>query len=434
MLFIIKEIIMAGKKGIIPNHVKQKAFIHPQESHSVISIFRKIEDPRRPSLSFCHSLTSVLFMTLIAVLCGASDWEQIVVSCEGMRDWLARYVDMTSGIPCERTFKNIFNALKPEALEGALREFSSLLRQKIPREVISFDGQTSCGTADKNKDLRGIHLLNAWSADNKICLGQLKIDDKSNEIPAMAQLLDLLDVKETIVTADAMNTQKVTVAKIIEKGADYVLPVKGNQETLFKDIDLMFKGWEEEQKKEQIRLDHAIEKAEEHRDCKRLNKLLDQSKSTRKASIWKSEPEKTHGRIEIRSCVALPIGELPSKEGWDKIQSIARISRERTVNNVSSCETIYYITSLEPNAELISNVARDHWGVENSLHWRLDVHFKQDDSRYRDRQGASNLGILRKMALNGLVKEKTLKKGVATKQQAAACNPVYREKVLKNLF
>jgi hypothetical protein len=104
---------MAGKKGTIPNHVKQKEFIHPQESHSVISIFRRIEDPRKPSLSFCHSLTSVLFMTLIAVLCGASDWEQIIVSCESMRDWLAKYVDMTSGIPCERTFKNIFNALKP---------------------------------------------------------------------------------------------------------------------------------------------------------------------------------------------------------------------------------------------------------------------------------------------------------------------------------
>ena len=246
MLFIIMEIIMAGKKGIIPSHVKQKEFIHPQESYSIISIFKKIEDPRKPSLSFCHSLTSVLFMTLIAVLCGASDWEQVVVSCEGMKEWLAKYVDMTSGIPCERTFKNIFNVLKPEVLEETLREFSSQLREKIPQEIISFDGQTSCGTADKKKDLRGIHLLNAWSANNKICLGQLKIDDKSNEIPAMAQLLDLLDVKETIVTADAMNTQKATVAKIIEKEADYVLPVKGNQETLFKDIDLMFKGWEED--------------------------------------------------------------------------------------------------------------------------------------------------------------------------------------------
>ena len=127
-----------------------------------------------------------------------------------MIDWLNKYVDMSSGTSCERTFKNIFSSLKPEALEEALREFSSLLREKIPQEVISFDGQTSCGTADNKKDLRGIHLLNAWSVDNKICLGQLKIDDKSNEIPAMSRLLDLLDLKETIITADTMNTQKAT--------------------------------------------------------------------------------------------------------------------------------------------------------------------------------------------------------------------------------
>jgi len=425
---------MAGLKGTIPSHIKQKTFIHPQESHPMISIFMGVEDSRKPSLSFCHSLTSVLFMTLIAVLCGASDWEQVIVSCEGMRDWLAKYVDMTAGVPCERTFKNIFNALKPEALERALREFSMLLREKVPQEVISFDGQTSCGTADKKKDLRGIHLLNAWSADNKICLGQLKIDDKSNEIPAMSQLLDLLDLKGAIITADAMNTQKTTVTKIIEKEADYVLPVKGNQETLFKDIDLMFKGWDEEQRKKQIKRECAIKKAKEHRDHERLKKLLSEKKSTCKDSIWIGDVEKSHGRIEIRSCVALPIGELPSKEGWAGVKSIARISRERTINNVTNQEVVYYIASLDPNAELIAEVIRDHWGVENSLHWRLDVHFRQDASRYRDRQGASNLGILRKMALNGLLKEKTLKKGVATKQQAAACNPAYREKVLKNLF
>jgi predicted transposase YbfD/YdcC len=177
-----------------------------------------------------------------------------------------------------------------------------------------------------------------------------------------------------------------------------------------------------------------MEKAKEYRDHGRLKKLQAKKKPTCGASIWTSGVEKNHGRIEIRSCTALSVGEMPSKEGWEKIQSIARISRERTVNNVRSQETIYYISSLEPKAKIIAEAARDHWGVENSLHWRLDVHFKQDDSRYRDRQGASNLGVLRKMALNGLTKEKTLKKGIATKQQAAACNPVYRETVLKNLF
>jgi predicted transposase YbfD/YdcC len=239
---------MAGKKGTIPNHVKQKIFIHPQDDHHLIHVLTIVEDPRKPSLGFQYSLVSVLFMTLVAVICGAFDWEQIVVACEGMHDWLANYVDMRAGIPCERTFKNIFAVIKPESLEEVLREFSSFLRERLPREVICFDGQTCCGTADKNKDLRGIHLLNAWSARNKICLGQLKIDEKSNEIQAMPRLLDLLDVKGAVITADAMNTQKKTVQKIIEKGADYVLPIKENQGTLYQEIKLLFIGLERENK------------------------------------------------------------------------------------------------------------------------------------------------------------------------------------------
>jgi predicted transposase YbfD/YdcC len=427
---------MAGKKGIIPEHIKQrqKKFFHPEEQHQVICIFKRVEDPREPSLSFRHSLTSILFMALIAVICGSSDWEQVIVACEGMKDWLAKYVDMSAGVPCERTFKNVFNALKPEALEKALQELSSLLREKIPKEIISFDGQTSCGTADKQKDLRGIHLLNVWSADNKICLAQLKIDDKSNEIPAMSELMDQLDLSGTIITADAMNTQKATVEKIIEKEADYVLPVKRNHETLFNDIELMFNDLDEQQKKAQAQREHAIKKAKEHRDHERLKELLNQEAPTSGASVWTSDPEKAHGRIETRSCTALSIGELPSKEGWKGLQTIARISRERTVGGITSHETIYYISSLAPDAAFIAEVIRDHWGIENKLHWRLDVHFRQDASRYRDRQGASNLGIIRKIGLNMLLKEKTLKKGVATKQQAAACNPEYRSKVLKNLF
>jgi len=425
---------MAGKKGTIPKHVKQKIFIHPQDSHPLIHVLTIVEDPRKPSLGFRHSLVSVLFMTLVAVVCGASDWEQIVVACEGMQDWLSRYVDMSAGIPCERTFKNIFAMIKPESLEEVLREFSSFLRERVTGEVICFDGQTCCGTADKSKDLRGIHLLNAWSARDKICLGQLKIDDKSNEIPAMPRLLDLLDVNGAVITADAMNTQKKTVSKIVEKGADYTLPIKENQETLFNEIKLLFIGLEQEQKRKEKLWNLAVAKAEEHRDVTRLKKLLLEKDFSCGSTSWTSGDEKGHGRIERRTCIALAIGDLPAKEGWENIQSVAQIIRERTVNNVTQQETVYYISSLSPDAQFIAQVIRDHWGIENSLHWRLDVHFGQDDSRYRERNGAANMAIIRKMALNLLSKEKTLKKGAGTKQQAAACNPLYREKVLKNLF
>ena len=236
---------MAAKKGTIPEHVKQKQkkFCDPQADHPIIKIFNEIEDPRKPSLTFCYSLTSILFMTLMAVISGATDWAKVVVMSEGMIDWLALYVDMSSGVPCERTFTNIFNIVKPEALEQALQKLSELIREKIPQEVISFDGQTERGTAEKRKGLSGIHLMNAWSSDNRICLGQIKVDDKSNEIIAMPQLMDMLELKGTIMTADAMNTQKATAKKAIDNKADYVLPVKGNQPTLLRDIELTFEGF-----------------------------------------------------------------------------------------------------------------------------------------------------------------------------------------------
>ena len=181
---------MAGKKGEIPLHVKKKKnqFSHPGIELALVKILEEAEDPRTPSPSFRYSLTSVLFMALMATICGAIDWAKVVVMSQGMVDWMSEYVDMSGGVPCERTFKNIFNALKPEVLEELLREVSAIIREKTGQEVISFDGQSKRGTADKQKGLGGIHLLNAWSADNRICLGQLKVDD----IPESAMDLDFL--------------------------------------------------------------------------------------------------------------------------------------------------------------------------------------------------------------------------------------------------
>jgi len=426
---------MAAPKGKIPEHVlqKQRQICNPSADHPLIVILGEIEDFRKPSLSFKHPLISVLFMTLISVICGATDWAKVVVMSKGMTDWLARFVDMTGGVPCERTFTNIFNVIKPEALEEALQNLSELIRERLPQEIISFDGQTERGTADKLKGLNGIHLMNAWSADNKICIGQLKVDDKSNEIIAMPQLMEALDLKDTIITADAMNTQKATAKKAVEKQADYVLPVKGNQPTLLKDIQLAFEGFDNDLIKGRARWENEVKKSKVNRDEKRLKKLLEKGPPTYKSTEWKSEIEKTHGRIEYRVCTSIPVGELPSKEGWEGIQSIARVCRERTENSKTSFETTYYISSLKPIAATIGEVTRGHWGVETQ-HWFLDVVFRQDKSRYRNRVGARNLAVIRKIALNGLLKEDTLKKGLATKQCAAACDPSYREKVLTKLL
>lgn len=426
---------MAGKKGITPAHITKKQFIHPGIEHPIIKSLGEVDDPRKPSLFLRHSLTSMLFMTIVAITCGATDWPKVVIISEGLVDWLARYVDISSGIPCERTFKNVMNILNPETLEKILRDTSSKVREKVSQEVISFDGQTSRGTADKHMNVNGLHLVSAWSSDNGICLGQIKVDDKSNEITAVPVLMDSLDLKGTIVTADALNTQKAIATKAIDQGADYLLPVKGNQSTLLQEITLAFEGVASEQIIARQQWEHAIAKAKEHRDESRLQKLLTSGPSTCGAFFWQDSPEKSHGRIEIRSCTTIPVGSLPAKDNWENIASLVRIDRERTLREKTTRETIFYISSLNPSEPaLIGEAAREHWGVENGLHWRLDVVFRQDKSRYRNRVGARNLAVVRKIVLNALSKETSIKGGMATKQCAASCNPSYRDKVVKNLF
>lgn len=424
---------MAGKKGVTPKHIKQKQFIHPGIDHPAIQILEQIEDPRKPSLFLCYSSTSVLFMVLAAFLCGATDWPKVVAMAEGMIDWLANYVDMSSGVPCERTFKNLMNAIEPSSMEKALRELASLVREKKSKEVVSFDGQTEKGTADKYTGMKGIHLLSAWSSDNNICLGQIKVDDKSNEITATPELMDMLDLHGTIITADALNTQKTIAAKAIAKGGDYILPVKGNHSCLLQDIALAFDGIEIEQAREKMQWERAIGKAKENRDKARLQRLIEKGASACGAHT-KNEIEKSRGRVEIRQCTAIQAKNLPSSEGWQKLRSLVRIKRERVEGEKKSCEIVYYISSLKAaDVEIIGQSVRQHWGVEG-LHWYLDVVFRQDKSRYRNRIGARNLAIIRKIALNALANETSFKGGIATKQCVACCNPTYREKLVKKLF
>lgn len=424
---------MAAKKGQIPSHVKKKQFIHPGIDHPLIEALDRMEDFRKPSQFFRYSLTSIIFMVLVAQTCGSKDWPQTVVMCEGMIDWLGKYVDMSGGVPCERTFKNLFNLIKPESMEGLLMQTADLVREKFSGEVVSFDGQTERGTRDKINNINGIHLVNAWSAHNEICLGQIKVDDKSNEITAVPVLMEALDLKGTIVTADALNTQKTIIKKALEIGADYLFPVKGNQETLLQKIISAFSQLDKEQKEALKHWELAITKSKEHRDEKRLEQLLNEGTDTCGATFWESI-EKGHGRIEIRNCTTLSAKDLPSKSEWEGLQTIIRIFRERKERDKIQTETIYYISSLDQDAKLIANSVRNHWRIENSLHWRLDVVFGQDRSRYRDRNGARNLATCRKMALNLLQKETSLKRGIATKQAATLANSVYREKIFKNLF
>jgi len=424
---------MAGKKGQVPSHVKKKSFTHPGLDQPFIQILETVEDPRRPSKFQRYSLTSMIFMTTVSMLCGATDWPKIVIMSNGMKDWLEKYVDMSAGVPTERTFKNVFNMICPDLMERLLQNVASQVREKLPNEVISFDGQTERGTADKGRNISGLHLVHAWSTDNNICLGQLKVDDKSNEITAVPELIASLDLKDTVITTDAMNTQKVTVKVAIEGNADYVLPVKGNHPSLLEEVKSAFKGLDEDETKAKEKWEYSLSKSREHRDMTRLEELLRSGIPNCGAFHWKDELEKNHGRIEVRDYTVISAKDLSCKEDWVGLKSLVRVQRERVIGEKKEQTEIYYITSLKAEDKTIAKAIRQHWGVE-CLHWHLDVTFKQDESRYRDRVGARNLAVIRKFVLQSFKRETSIKGGIATRQCLAACNPDYREKVLKKMF
>jgi predicted transposase YbfD/YdcC len=391
------------KEKKVPKYIRNGEVKHPGSNTKLIQILENFPDPRGASCNFKHPLTTILFITIVCSLCGANDWEVIMVQAQAMNNWLSKYVDLSNGVPCVRTFKRLFETICPDKMEAMLIEVMEILREKKKGDVISFDGKTLRGTSASEKGLKGIHILNAWSKDNGICIGQTKVDDKSNEITAMPELMDLLDLKGTIITADALNTQKKTASKAIEKEADYFLPVKGNQPFLQEEIELLFNEAEEESYK--------------GFDADNLETI-----------------EKAHGRVESRKYYSLDAEDLPSAQDWKGMNSVGKVIRERTEKGKTTKEIHYYISSCEVDAGILEMATRSHWGVENGLHWALDVVFREDKLRYRERNGARNLSIIRKITLGALGRDKTLKCGKEGKRLAAATDSTYRENLLKNLF
>jgi predicted transposase YbfD/YdcC len=395
-----KEDIMS-RKGQMPKHIQKKIFHHPQPELRLIQILENIEDPRKPSCNFQHSLTSIVFIVIVTSLCGADEWPAITEVAESIQPWISRFVDVSSGIPSSHTIERVFSLMSPELMEQAFIEVMKILKSK-KEGVISFDGKTLRGTSTGNGK-SAIHLLNAWSVENGICIGQRKVDEHSNEITAIPKLMELLDLKETIVTTDALNTQKEVAAMAIQKKADYFLPVKGNHKGLLEEIDFLF----QEAKKREFRGIDA-----------------DQYETL----------EKSHGRVEKRTYYSMDAEELSEKTNWAGIKSLGKVIRERTVKEKTSIETILYISSCEVDAKLLARCSREHWQVENALHWSLDVILREDKLRYRHKVGARNLATIRKIILGTLGKDKTRKCGRAGKRTIAASDPLFREEILKNLF
>jgi len=361
---------------------------------SVMEHFSSLTDPRVVSRS-AHKLIDMVIITVCAVLAGADNWVEIAGFGRAKKDWFARFLELPAGIPSHYTFRRVFARIDPDEFGKCL---CSWIREVFPRrdpDVIAIDGKTSRRSHDRTNGKGPIHRVNAWAVENRLVLGQIKTEDKSNEIKAIPELLRIIDIKGCVVTLDAMGCQKEIAAQIIEQGGDYVLALKGNQGNLHKEVNLLF------------------EKAQEDN----FQDLPHDSHTT---------VDGGHGRIETRTYTTIAdVDWFEEKEKWPNLSTFARVESEREMESRITRETRYYISSLPNDAKRFGEAIRGHWGVENGLHWCLDIAFREDDSRVRKGNGATNPAIIRRFALS-LVKQDPLRKvGVQASRKRAGWDDQY---------
>ena len=384
--------------------MSENDFTKPKQTTKpkILELAKKVPDSRSDKFKK-HPLTSMIFIALVGSICGADDWVAIADTGEHLKDWIGQYVELPFGIPSHDTFGRTFGLIDNQAFSQFLIDWADHLRMKSENEVVAMDGKTLKGNAQKQAGLKGLHLLNSWSVENDICIGHIDVDVKTNEITFIPKLIEMLDLEGCIITSDALNTQKTTATAAINSKADYVLPVKDNHKDLLEDIELLF------------------------RDAENQNyRGFD-------ADQFKSE-DNGHGRIEHRLYSMLDAEDLPVSKEWDGMKSVGKVIRRRSTDDKSTFEVCYFITSLEIDAKLFAHATRGHWGVENGLHWSLDVVFREDHNQYHDRIGAQNLSAVRKMALGLLKKEDSVKKSLKRKRFQALTSAEFRETVLKNFL
>lgn len=371
----------------------------------IVKHFEELEDPR----SRCeHDFLEIIIITICAVMCGMFEWEEIALFAEYKEDWLKKTLglNLNAGIPSVHTFRRVISAIKAEAFQQCFDNWVKSIYKKKAGEVIALDGKTSRGTYDDSKDQDPLHLVNVVACSQGISLSQQAVDRKSNEITAIPILLERLDIKDTVITTDAMGCQKEIAKLIIKKKADYVLALKGNQGLFFKHV-------------------------ENH-----LEKIFNlEDRSGIEHSYYEAATELGHGRIETRKCLVLPVNvkdkEYDSVIDWKGIQSVALVESIRIDKQTgkTSMERRFYVSSLPADAKEILRCSREHWKVE-SFHWSLDLSFREDDSRIRTEEAPHNLSAIRKIAFNYLKLEKTCKKSMKYKQRKAFIDDIYRDLVL----
>lgn len=356
-----------------------------------------IPDPRRPWGNLRHKLDEILIIGLCSVICCGEDFDDMEDFGKDREEWLRGFLELPNGIPSNDTFRRVFERVNPNALAKSLNKWLDNGGRSGGRNV-NIDGKTICGS--RNSDHPAYHVVSAWVAENQITLGELAVNEKSNEITAIPELLDLIDVEGDIVTIDAMGCQSDIAAKIREAGADYVLALKDNHPTLHEDVAVYFDWIEKEQPK---------------------------SEATK---YYKSKAEKGHGRIETREILTASADWLEGKDNWADIQTLIRYRCTREIDGVKTVSIRHYISSFDTGAEGFLDIIRGHWSVENQLHWMLDVVFREDAARARKDNSPLNSNVLRKIALSVLKKISIKNLSVRRKMMKAARDPDFLAQLL----
>lgn len=357
--------------------------------------FKDLEDPRQAG-KIEHTLETIMTITICAVVCGADTWEDIADFGKAKKDWFSGFLDLHDDkTPSPNTIARLFHNIKAKEFERCFLQWINTIARKFGKDYIAIDGKTLRRSYDKKSDKAAVHMVSAWSSKNHCVLGQTKTEAKSNEITAIPELLKVLEIENSIITIDAMGTQKKIATAIVDNNGDYILAVKGNQPKLENDITDYFNNV----------------------DLDELNSY--------------EENDKNHGRIENRKYyISNDLNNISTKESWSNLTSIGMTISTRNIDGKISEQTKYYISSCKADIKTFSEATRQHWGIENSLHWCLDVGFNEDDCRIRKGFASENLAVVRHIALTMIKKENTSKRGVVGKRFNAAINNKYMEKVL----
>jgi predicted transposase YbfD/YdcC len=366
---------------------------------SITRYFRRLRDPRRQHLKR-HLLIDVIVIAICGVICGANDWQQVATFARKRRAWLGTFLALPNGIPSHDTLERVFDRLDPQAFQACFRQWVEALADTLGLKHIAIDGKTLRHSGNALKGWKPLHIVSAWATACQLSLGQVAVDEKSNEITAIPRLLELLDVHGALVTIDAMGCQKEIAKQIVAGGGDYVLAVKENQPHLLEDIQAA------------------------------LGEALDNNFAGCHGDTYATE-DRAHGREERRSYVILvdPAG-IRNQEAWEKLRVIGMCTHERVVQGERSDETHYFIGSRVMSARKYGQTLRGHWGIENNLHWQMDVEFGEDANRVQSRHGAENLALVRRLAL-GLLKRHPAKESIACKRLAAALDTDFLEEIVR---